>query len=259
MGKLVLFFPAGHGYNTPGKRSPNGMREWEFNDAVVDQLIVIFSQYENVVTYRLDDPTGKRDVPLIERTNKANSLYAKHKAAGDKCFYVSIHANAFGSGGWNSANGIETFVYPSKPAEALTLASNIQNHLIRETGRLNRGVKTANFHELRETNMTAVLVEGGFMTNKEEATLLLSDDYRKKVALGVARGIIATHHVKLKKPSTPAPKVNAPQKPSATPSSGLKRVIVDGKQVGAFGNDGNVLDSVKAHLASAKEIIIERV
>ncbi len=117
---------AGHGYNTPGKRTPDGsMREWEFNSAVATLVQDELQNYEGVETLRVDDPTGKTDVPLKTRTDKANAWKAD--------VYVSIHANAAGSG-WNSAEGIETYVYTSKPKEAMTLAANVQNRLIRETG-----------------------------------------------------------------------------------------------------------------------------
>jgi len=208
---------AGHGYNTPGKRTPDGsMREWEFNSAVATLVQDELQNYEGVETLRVDDPTGKTDVPLKTRTDKANAWKAD--------VYVSIHANAAGSG-WNSAEGIETYVYTSKPKEAMTLAANVQNRLIRETGRKNQGVKTADFHVLRETHMTAILVECGFMTNKEEATLLKSDSYRKKVATAIVAGIAETYNLKIK--TKPAPASSS----AAKKSDKLYRV-----QVGAFAN-----------------------
>ncbi|ANB62139.1 N-acetylmuramoyl-L-alanine amidase [Anoxybacteroides amylolyticum] len=192
---LKVAIDAGHGYNTPGKRTPDGsMREWEFNSAVATLVQEELGEFEGVEVLRIDDPTGKADVPLKTRTDTANAWRAD--------VYVSIHANAAGSG-WSSAEGIETYVYTSKPKEAMMLAANVQNHLIRETGRKNRGVKTADFHVLRETKMTAILIECGFMTNKEEATLLKSDSYRRKVAAAIVAGIAETYSLKRK--SSPAP------------------------------------------------------
>lgn len=214
---MKIMLDAGHGSNTPGKRSPNGMKEYEFNSVVADYAKDMLNDYENVTVYFAH--SDKRDVPLKDRTDNAND---KNVDA-----YVSIHANAYGTG-WNSANGIETFVYISKPKEALELAAHIQNHLIRETGRDNRGVKTADFHVLRETDMTAILVEAGFMTNKEEATLLKSSSYRKKVATAIVKGLAEQY--KLKKKAKPKPKP-APSK------GGLYKV-----QVGAFAKKSNADD-----------------
>ncbi|WP_162869117.1 N-acetylmuramoyl-L-alanine amidase, partial [Escherichia coli] len=76
--------------------------------------------------------SDQRDIPLKERTDKANQLKVDA--------YVAIHANAYGSG-WNNANGIETYVFPTKPKADYDLAQKIQNNLVLLTGLSNRGVK----------------------------------------------------------------------------------------------------------------------
>lgn len=212
--KIVL--DAGHGINTPGKRVPDGsMREFEFNSKVAALAKGLLEGYENVEVIFTHDPTGKVDIPLGDRTNKAN----KEKAN----VYVSIHANAFGSGDFNNAEGVETFIYTTKPAEALELASRVQNQLLRHTGRKNRGVKAANYHVLRETHMTAILVECGFMTNKEEADLLKSDSYRIKCTQAIVAGLVEQY--KLKEKPKPKPK----------PTSNVLYKV----QVGAFSDEAN--------------------
>ena len=176
---MKIILDAGHGYSTPGKRGPDGMREYEFNRAVASLAKEMLGKYQNTEVFFAH--SDERDVPLAERTSLANTQNAD-------C-YVSIHANAYGTGEWNSAGGIETYVYPSKPREALALAQKIQRNLISSTGLRDRGVKTADFHVLRETKMTAVLVECGFMTNKEEASLLRTPIYRKRCAQAIAKAI----------------------------------------------------------------------
>jgi N-acetylmuramoyl-L-alanine amidase len=183
---------AGHGLTTPGKQTPDGMKEFEFNVAVCNYVIQALKQYEGVENIIVHDPTGKRDVPLKERTDKANKLKAD--------LYISYHANAAGNS-WSSAEGIETYIISMK-SKALEPASIIHNHLLRDTGRKNRGLKTANFHVLRETNMPAILFELGFMTNKEEAVLLKSDSYRQKCAQAIVKGLVEYYKLKPKKVAT---------------------------------------------------------
>jgi N-acetylmuramoyl-L-alanine amidase len=190
---MKIMLNAGHGPNTPGKRTPDGMKEYEFNSAVADYAKKYLNDYKDVTVYFAH--SDKKDVPLDERTDNANGKKVD--------VYVSIHANAFGSG-WNSANGIETFVYTTKPKEAYELAKDVQHELIVASKLNDRGVKTANFHELRETAMTAILCECGFMTNKEEAVLLKSDAYRKKIAAAIVKGLAS--HYKLEKKPAPKPK-----------------------------------------------------
>lgn len=204
---------AGHGPNTPGKRSPDNFKEFTFTSSVADYAKALLESYENTIIYFAH--SHKEDVPLKERTDKANRLKVD-------C-YVAIHANAYGST-WNNANGIETYVYITKPKEALDLAKRVQKNLIIATGLEDRGVKTADFHVLRETNMTAILSECGFYTNKTELKLIRSESYQKTCAEAIVKGIVDQYKLKKKK--------NTPKK-EKKPNS-LYRV-----QLGAF--------SVKEH------------
>jgi len=187
---MRIVIDAGHSYDTPGKRSPDGsLREYQFNSAVARYVAdTLLHGYEGVEILMTHD--DRRDVPLKERTDKANAWKAD--------LFVSIHANAAGDGGWNSAQGIETYVYTTRPAAAVKLAEVVQRNLVQTTGRPNRGVKTANFHVLRETKMPAILVECGFMTNREECELLKSDAYRRKCAEAIVAGIVETYGLKPK-------------------------------------------------------------
>jgi len=185
---------AGHGPVTPGKRCPDdSMHEYHFNAPTARYVGELLRQYEGVeVLHTFEDG---RDVPLRERTDRANAWKAD--------LYVSIHANAHGEG-WNVAEGIETFVHDGRPAAAVALANAVQRKLVAATGRADRGVKSDNFHELRETRCTAILVECGFMTNKIEAELLKSDGYRRKCALAIVAGIVETYGLKkITQPATP--------------------------------------------------------
>lgn len=61
---VKIAIDAGHGINTPGKRTPDDEREWSLNNKVALAAIAKLNTYQNVQILRLDDPTGKTDVPL---------------------------------------------------------------------------------------------------------------------------------------------------------------------------------------------------
>jgi len=187
---MKISLDSGHGINTQGKRTPDGMHEWEFNSQVAMYAMAELDKYEDIELQRVDDVSGKIDVPLSTRTDKANSWGAD--------VYISVHANAFGTGGWNNTSGIETFTYPTASRESFVLAKLVQDELVKATKRNDRGIKTANFAVLRETSMPAILVECGFMTNKEEATLLKSDSYRKTCASAIVKGLADMYGLKKK-------------------------------------------------------------
>jgi N-acetylmuramoyl-L-alanine amidase len=223
---LKIVLDAGHGYDTPGKRSPDGMKEYEFNRMVANYAKKLLSQYKNVEVYFTHSDV--KDIPLQTRTKQANALKAN--------LLISIHANASGSGGWNSAEGIETFIHTRKPAEAVKLANSVHKNLILATRLKDRGVKTANFHVLRETTMPSILIECGFMTNKEEIKLLRSDSYRQKCAEAIVKGIAEAYGLE---------KVNAVSSPLPPQENGLYKV-----QVGAF-NDKKNADFLAEQLKKA--------
>jgi N-acetylmuramoyl-L-alanine amidase len=213
--KIVL--DAGHGPNTLGKRTPDdSMREFHFNSDVADYIAAELRKYEGVEILFVHEKSI--DVSLKDRTDKANEWKAD--------LYLSIHANAFGVGGWNNAQGVETFVYTTRPAAAVALANAVQRRLIKATGRPDRGVKSANFHVLRETNMTAILVECGFMTNMQEAELLKSDDYRRKCAAAIVAGLVETYGLKKmieEEPPKPLPLIQRKAK-----------VVMDGTELDGY-------------------------
>jgi N-acetylmuramoyl-L-alanine amidase len=186
---VKIAIDAGHGPETPGKRSPDGtLREYHFNAPtaryVADMLLHDYEGVEILLTFE-----DSRDVPLKERTDKANAWGAE--------LLISIHANAADEG-WSSAEGIETFVYLTRPAPAVALANAVQRRLIRATSLTDRGVKSDNLHMVRESRATAILVECGFMTNRQEAELLKTDVYRRKCAAAIVAGIAETYGLKRK-------------------------------------------------------------
>jgi N-acetylmuramoyl-L-alanine amidase len=184
---MKIMIDAGHGYETSGKRTVDGMKEYEFNRSVANEMKQLLASYEDVTI--LFSHSDKVDVPLSERTAKANQAKVD--------LFVSIHANAHGNGReWTSAEGIETFVYISKPKVAFELAGIVQANLVHHTGRIDRGVKTANFYVLKETSMTAILCECGFMTNKNEANSLRTNAYRHACAEAIVKGIVSYYKLR---------------------------------------------------------------
>ena len=129
------------------------------------------SGFRTVLTRKTDD-----FIPLSTRSARAN----KYRNA----IFISIHFNW----SWKSrVTGIETFY---RSSSSHSLASYIQRQLVRQIGCTNRGVKTANFSVLRKTRHPAILVEGGFVSNKGERSSMLDPRYRQVLADSIARGIL---------------------------------------------------------------------
>lgn len=177
---IKIGYEAGHGYSTPGKRTPIGEREWSFNNKVALSFAKELSQYNGVIIKRFDDPTGVKDIPLRERTNGANQWKAN--------YYISFHHNAFLSS-WGSHTGVETFVYTSPKQSSLELANAIHPAVVAAYNLRDRGIKRGNLHIVRETTMPAILIEGGFMDSTIDILKLRDDRILEQVGKSVAQSL----------------------------------------------------------------------
>lgn len=99
--------------------------------------------------------------------------------------FVSIHCNAAGS---DAAYGVEAYHYPGS-ADGGRLAAAIQTELAALGYTRDRGVKEANFAVLRLTDMTAVLVECGFITSAHDRSVLTDPAGQQQIAKAIVSGI----------------------------------------------------------------------
>jgi len=188
MANFKLALSAGHGLKTAGKRclkalDPNETREWTLNNRIADKIESLLAAYNGIDILRVDDTTGAIDVALATRTANANKFGAD--------FYLSIHHNA-GAGG-SSSGGIVAYVYTKPSSASIDWQNKLYNELIAQTalrGNRSDGTMSANFHEVRETNMPAVLLELGFMDSKVDVPIILSNDFANKCAQACVNVIV---------------------------------------------------------------------
>ena len=139
------------------------------------------------LTKGLLDNSGHETV-MIRNNDKYVSLSDRAFIANDEKadIFISIHHNSFHD---KNANGIETYHWP-RSAAGFKLAEIIQKKSIKCTGLTDRGVKEGRFSVLRNTNMPAVLLEVGFISNPKEAKLLKDCDFLHVVATVIYNSII---------------------------------------------------------------------
>lgn len=132
-----------------------------------------------VILTRTDDTF----IPLDQRAIFANEQ--------KPTLFVSIHYNSAPS---KEAEGIEVFYFQkdenkSRMTKSKQLAQSILNKTLANTDAKSRGVKHGNYAVIRQTDMPAVLIEGGFLTNSSEMEKIKNVSYQKSLALGIAQGI----------------------------------------------------------------------
>lgn len=193
---IKIAIDAGHGLYTAGKRCLKSIdasqtREWFLNDRIADKLQKLLEPYDCSVM-RTDDTTGKTDVGLQSRCDKANKW--------DADIFISIHHNA----GLNGKNGGGTQVYyygtkNSAGAKALYDAIVAETKLVG-----NRSEKVLNhaFHVTKYTKMPAFLIENGFMDSPQDVPVILTDAHATKTAQGILNFLVGTMGLKRKTDAT---------------------------------------------------------
>lgn len=186
---IMVILDNGHGIDTAGKRSPkfsDGSQffEWKFSRDVVSRIAEKLQKL-NIRHFIL--VPEERDISLTERANRANAIYNQNK---DKCFLVSVHANAAGMGNrWMSARGwsVWTTKGKTKADDIATIfwkemKSEFPDHLMRMDTSDGDVDWESNFTILYKTICPAILTENFFQDNQEDCKLLMSEEGREKIA-----------------------------------------------------------------------------
>lgn len=183
-GEKIIVIDPGHGGSDPGTSgSLNGKvyEEKDINLAVSHKVAdILRNNGYNVQMTREGDtyPT------LEERSALANSINA--------ALFVSIHSNSYTQ---SSANGTEVYYSEQNNGGAYGITSEqvanyVLNSFLSQAQMRNRGVKSANHVVTRTSNMPAILVELGFLTNESDMAKLADENFQNAVAQGIADGIM---------------------------------------------------------------------
>ena len=181
-----VFLSAGHGGSDPGAVA-NGLREENIN---LNTLLACQAELvRHGVTVVCSRVTDEND-PVQQEVKEANASGAD--------VAVSFHANAGGG------DGFEAF-YWSSSTKGKKLAHLCEKH-VKAMGQNSRGVKTGNkLYFIKNTDMTAVLVESFFVDNANDKQI--GDTVAEQKAFGVAyaKAILEYLGITYKEPVTPTP------------------------------------------------------
>jgi N-acetylmuramoyl-L-alanine amidase len=176
--KAVVILDAGHGGRDEGAKVHS------FQEKKLTLLTTLLAKkYLTQMGYKVIlTRTKDTYLPLEKRVEFANKTKAD--------LFVSIHFNASSS---FDAKGIEVYYHgtgkSAKSKASQNLARSVLYQMVDSTEASSRGVKSGKFLVIRQTEMPSILIEAGFMTNKEERLLLKDRAYVEKIAKGVAMGI----------------------------------------------------------------------
>jgi N-acetylmuramoyl-L-alanine amidase len=172
-GKTVVLDP-GHGGIDVGTTSITGTHEKDLTLATakaVEQKLK--NAGVNVIMTRDDDTF----ISLKQRSDLSNR----------------VHADAFISFHYNWANdptvsGLTDFYY--NPSRDQSLASDVLNGVVNTTGLKNMGTRFDDLYVLRNNTQPCVLIELGFLSNKQDDAAAENTEYNNEVAQGVYSGLL---------------------------------------------------------------------
>lgn len=188
---MIILIDNGHGYNTPGKCSPDGkFKEWKKNRELARDIVMELK--DDGYDARLI-VTEENDISLAERVQRVN--YICRKEGTSNVILVSIHSNAAGADGkWHSARGFSAHVSLNASDKSKRLAKFLWQRAIEYGLKGNRCVPqdmfiAQNLYILRHTVCPAVLTENLFYDNQEDLEMLQSQQGHDKIVLAHLRAI----------------------------------------------------------------------
>lgn len=138
----------------------------------LNEILSYWDRFETILTRSKDEYLS-----LPQRVSIANDAEAS--------IFLSIHINSFFK---PDVDGIETYYSESNPASK-PFADITQKNLIYNTDYKDRKVKTADYYVIKHTRMPSILVELGFLSNRQTREDLQTDSVQFIMAFSLAQSI----------------------------------------------------------------------
>ena len=217
VGIKTIVIDAGHGGKDPGAIGITGVREKDVALSVAlnlgNKIKLNYPKIKIIYTRSTDVFIGLAERAKIANRNKADlfisihaNAFTKESSRGTETWVLGLHKSAAALEVAKRENAsilmeedYETTYQEFNPSDpdsyialsmkqnvhldqSLTLAQNIQDEFTNKLKKHNRGVKQAGFMVLYRTTMPSVLIELGFLSNREEESFLKTENGREKMA-----------------------------------------------------------------------------
>ena len=189
--KPVIVIDAGHGGMDGGCVSINNKCEKDINLNILLSLrdIAKIMGYDPVCTRETDKSIHDENIKGIAKQKKSDmDNRLKIINENENGIAVSIHQNQFTDAKFHGAQ----MFYCSKVAESEQFADIMQKQFVSklqpDNKRETKSV-TDELYLLNNAKCPAIMIECGFLSNKEEADKLESEEYQKQVAFTIFSGI----------------------------------------------------------------------
>lgn len=187
----VIVLDAGHGKPDEGAQSSNGTTEAETNLKITLKVQSLLEQSGATVVLTRSDENAIYDLDKTTlRQKKISDIHNRVKIGNESSadIFVSIHLNKIPQ---QQYYGWQCF-YKQNDEKSTALAKSLQENLNDSIQKENKRVamKLDNVYIIKHVEIPISIVECGFLSNPEEETQLLNDDYQNRLAWGIYNGIM---------------------------------------------------------------------
>ncbi|MFM1653214.1 N-acetylmuramoyl-L-alanine amidase [Brevibacillus sp. B_LB10_24] len=165
----------GHGGKDRGATGASGHYEKDFTLQLAQKVKELSEQETQFEVYMT-----RTDDTFISTVDRKRPEFAKRQGAD---LFISIHGNTYDD---PDVSGTETYYYHE---ESLPLAKIMHKQVVEATGFRDRDVKKEDYFVPKDTDMPAVLLEVGYLTNPQDEEQLLMDDVQYRIAASIVDGI----------------------------------------------------------------------
>lgn len=185
-GKNPVVIDPGHGGYDPGAITSKGVYEKDINLAISKKVKTKLAESGIKAILTREDDRDYANGAGSKKTKKQTDLdYRIGLVEGlNPEILISIHVN---SGGGNNS-GAEAF-YQEGSEEGKALAECVQAELRKIPGMTKRVAKSGEFYLTRNTKVTAIILELGYLSNPVERKKLLQNFYQDQLADAITAGI----------------------------------------------------------------------
>lgn len=190
--RYTVVLDAGHGGMDSGAVGINGELEKNINLAVVRDLkdMLTLSGFNVVLTRDADvsihddGVTGTRDQKVSDMKNRLDIISRQ----GTNSLFISVHQNKFTQ---SEYFGAQIFYNENNPDNRM-IAQIMQDNFKKIQPGNDRQIKLSGdeLYLFKNTQIPAVLVECGFLSNPDDAAALSDVEYQRKVAYTIYNGIM---------------------------------------------------------------------
>lgn len=181
---VSIILDPGHGGKDDGARAGN-VKEQDINLKIAKKLETLLKNNGASVTLTR---TGAYDLASANATNRKREDMKKRMEiinADQTDLFLSIHLNAYPN---TSVKGAQAF-YEKDNEVSKVFADIVQKNFKQLTG-TNMTSKTGDYYILNNANKIGSLVECGFLSNDEDRSKLVTDEYQQAIAECLCNSIV---------------------------------------------------------------------